>query len=118
MADKHPRLRLDDNFASPIRFSLMAALLDGNELDFATLARILQVGDSALSKSISHLHVTGYVATRRGDVGSRPRTWVRSTAKGERAFAAHLHALQEIVEFGGRAPAQNVSTNASIVRFE
>jgi len=102
MADRHPRLRLDDNFASPIRFSLMAALLDGNELDFATLARILQAGDSALSKSISHLHVTGYVTTRRGDVGSRPRTWVRSTTRGERAFASHLHALQEIVEFGGQ----------------
>ncbi|GAA1529127.1 DNA-binding MarR family transcriptional regulator [Microbacterium ginsengiterrae] len=98
----HPRRRLDDNFASPIRFSLMAALLDGNELDFATLARILEVGDSALSKSIAHLNVSGYVATRRGDVGSRPRTWVRSTLKGERAFTAHLRALQEIVEFGGR----------------
>lgn len=102
MPERHPRLRLDDNFASPIRFSLMAALLDGNELDFKTLAEVLQVGDSALSKSISHLQVTGYVTTRRGEVGSRPRTWVCSTAKGERAFTAHLQALQEIVEFGAR----------------
>lgn len=103
MAEKHPRLRLDDNFASPIRLSLMAALLDGNELDFATLAQILQVGDSALSKAISHLHATSYVTTRRGEVGSRPRTWVRSTVTGERAFTAHLRALQEIVEFGGQS---------------
>ncbi len=102
MSDRHPRLRLDDNFASPIRFSLMAALVDGNELDFKTLADVLEVGDSALSKSISHLHVTGYVSTRRGEVGSRPRTWVRSTGKGERAFTAHLQALQEIVEFGAQ----------------
>ncbi|WP_300264826.1 transcriptional regulator [Microbacterium sp.] len=101
MGEQHPRLRLDDNFASPIRFSLMAALLDGDELDFSTLAEVLQVGDSALSKSISHLHAIGYVSTRRGEVGSRPRTWVRSTRRGECAFAAHLHALQEIVEFGG-----------------
>lgn len=100
MPDRHPRLRLDDNFASPIRFSLMAALLDGNELDFMTLVDVLQVGESALSKSISHLNATGYVATRRGDVGSRPRTWVRSTLRGDSAFTAHLQALQEIVEFG------------------
>ena len=33
----HPRTRLDDNFASPIRFSLMASLGDGIELDFAAL---------------------------------------------------------------------------------
>lgn len=109
MVEKHPRLRLDDNFASPIRFSLMAALLDGDELDFASLSQILQVGDSALSKSISHLNLAGYVATRRG-VGSRPRTWVRSTRRGERAFAAHLHALQEIVEFGGHSPRDGVGS--------
>jgi len=103
MPERHPRLRLDDNFASPIRFSLMAALLDGNELDFKTLADVLQVGESALSKAISYLRDTGYVATRRGEVGSRPRTWVRSTTKGERAFTAHVEALQEIVEFGGQS---------------
>ncbi|WP_298038170.1 transcriptional regulator [uncultured Microbacterium sp.] len=102
MTEQHPRLRLDDNFASPIRFSLMAALLDGDILDFATLAGILQVGDSALSKSISHLSAAGYIVSRRGEVGSRPRTWVRATVKGARAFTAHLAALQEIVEFGGR----------------
>lgn len=98
----HPRLRLDDNFASPIRFSLMASLGEGLELDFGTLADILQVGDSALSKAISHLQSVGYVVARKGYVGSRPRTWVRSTAAGQKAFTAHLHALRAIVESGGQ----------------
>lgn len=94
-------MRLDDNFASPIRFSLMAALRDDVELDFGTLADILEVGDSALSKAISHLHATGYVVSHKGYAGSRQRTWVRTTAAGQKAFAAHLRALQEIVELGG-----------------
>ena len=99
-ASAHPRLRLDDTFASPIRFSLMASLGGDLELDFGTLASILQVADSPLSKAISALQVAGYVTSRKGQVGSRPRTWVKATARGERAFAAHVRALQEIVERG------------------
>lgn len=97
----HPRIRLDDNFASPIRFSLLASLGEGIELDFATLRDVLQCGDSALSKAIAHLQAAGYVAARRGVVGGRQRTWVRSTAAGRDAFAAHLNALREIVALGG-----------------
>lgn len=96
----HPRLRLDDSFASPIRFSLMAALGSDLELDFATLGGILQVSDSVLSKAISALEHVRYVKVRKGQVGTRPRTWVRGTATGHRAFAAHVRALQAIVDFG------------------
>ncbi|HWU28138.1 MAG TPA: transcriptional regulator [Microbacterium sp.] len=102
MADspEHPRLRLDDSFASPIRFSLMAALGEELELDFATLAGILQVSDSALSKAISSLEQVHYVKVRKGQVGARGRTWVTGTAAGRRAFQAHLEALRAIVDYG------------------
>lgn len=100
--DPHPRTLLDDNFASPIRFSLMASLGEGIELDFGTLADIIQAGDSAVSKAISHLQIAGYVFARKGYVGSRPRTWVHSTAAGQKAFAGHLRALRAIVELGGQ----------------
>ncbi len=81
----------------------MATLGDGVELDFATLADMLEANDSALSKAIAHLHATGYVRARKGAVGNRPRTWVRSTSAGRAAFAGHLQALREIVELGGAA---------------
>ncbi|GAA3925824.1 transcriptional regulator [Microbacterium soli] len=97
---QHPRLRLDDSFASPIRFSLMAALGEDLELDFATLGGILQVSDSALSKAISSLDEAGYVTARKAPLGARPRTWVRGTAQGRRAFRDHLAALQAIVDYG------------------
>ncbi|WP_341957183.1 transcriptional regulator [Microbacterium sp. LWH13-1.2] len=97
----HPRTRLDDNFASPIRFSLMASLSDGVELDFAALREILQCGDSPLSKAISHLQAAEYIVARKGSLGSRPRTWVHSTSAGRAAFAGHLQALREIVALGG-----------------
>lgn len=97
----HPRTQLDDNFASPIRFSLMAALGDGMELDFPTLREVLQCGDSPLSKAITHLQAADYVFARKANVGGRSRTWVRSTTTGRYAFAAHLQALREIVALGG-----------------
>lgn len=97
----HPRTRLDDDFASPLRFSLLATLGEGIELDFATLREILQCGDSALSKAISHLQAAGYVVARKAALGSRPRTWVHSTRAGRQAFAGHLQALREIVALGG-----------------
>lgn len=102
IAKPHPRTQLDDNFASPIRFSLMAALGDGMELDFAALREILQCADSPLSKAIAHLQAAGYVLARKGAVGNRSRTWVRSTGTGRDAFAAHLQALREIVALGGQ----------------
>ena len=49
MAEKHPRLRLDDNFASPIRFSLMAALIAFQTVaSFVTLPFVLLVGSAVL----------------------------------------------------------------------
>lgn len=100
----HPRTLLDDNFASPIRFSLLAALSDGMELDFQALREILQCGDSPLSKAITHLQAVDYVSARKGAIGGRSRTWVRSTKTGRDAFAAHLQALREIVALGGGQP--------------
>nr|WP_235282459.1 transcriptional regulator [Microbacterium sp. SA39] len=102
-AAPHPRTRLDDHFASPIRFSLMASLGEEIELDFAALREILQCGDSALSKAISHLETAGYVIARKDRLGSRPRTWVRPTRVGLDAFDGHLQALREIVSLGGGA---------------
>jgi len=99
-ASPHPRTRLDDNFASPLRFSLMASLREDIELDFTSLAKILQCGDSALSKSISHLQAAGYLVAHKAPAGSRPRTWVHATQEGRQAFTWHLAALREIVETG------------------
>ncbi|WP_295013916.1 transcriptional regulator [uncultured Microbacterium sp.] len=101
MAEPHPRTRLDDNFAGAIRFSMMAALREGVEMDFGTLAQVLQANDSAVSKAIAALGAAGYVVVRKGQVGARPRTWVRASARGAAAFEAHVQALRDIVAGDG-----------------
>lgn len=81
---------------TPVRFSLMAALRDDAEMDFPTLREVLEAGDSVLSKAITYLEKLGYVKTKKGFVGKRPRTWVASTRAGRKAFQLHLAALRAI----------------------
>lgn len=94
----HPRHHLDPAFQTPIRFSLMAALGRHTEIDFGTLRDLLEADDSSLSKAISHLQKEGYVKAVKGYVGTRPRTWIQATQKGERAFDRHLTALRAITD--------------------
>lgn len=96
----HPRHELDPAFLTPVRFSLMAALGGRAEVDFGTLRELLEADDSALSKAISHLEQAGYVKPTKGYVANRPRTWVRATGKGDRAFARHVAALRAITDGG------------------
>lgn len=102
-AGTHPRHALDENLLTPVRFSLMAALGRNTEIDFPTLRDLLEASDSVLSKSIAHLNDIGYVKVRKGFVGNRPRTWVRASPKGIRAFASHIDALGAIVTFNDSA---------------
>lgn len=57
---------------------------------------LLETGDSALSKAISHLQKTGYLQVCKGYLANKPRTWVKATMAGADAFDAHISALREI----------------------
>jgi len=93
----HPRHQLDDALLTPVRFSVMAALGSGVEIDFATLRDLIETEDSALSKAITHLVGVGYLSVRKGYVANKPRTWASATPTGTQAFAVHSAALQAIV---------------------
>ena len=97
---KHPRHQLDEALLTPVRLSLMAALAEANDADFATLRELLDVADSPLSKAISHLQAIGYLRVEKRTLGGRARTWVAATGAGRRALAAHVEALQAIT--GGK----------------
>ena len=95
-ARTHPRHQLDDALLTPVRFSTMAALGNGSEVDFATLRNIIETDDSALSKAISRLDAAHYIAVRKGYVANKPRTWLRATPAGLKALRTHSAALQAI----------------------
>ncbi|MFE5307499.1 winged helix-turn-helix domain-containing protein [Isoptericola sp. NPDC056573] len=99
-AQEHPRHRLDDVIHAPVRFSIVAALASVDEAVFGVVRDAVGVSDSVLSKQVSALEQAGYVAVRKGAVGRRPRTWLRLTPAGRRAFRSHLDALRDIAATG------------------
>jgi len=95
-AESHPRHRLDDVIHQPVRFSIVATLAAAEEAEFSFVRDTVEVSDSVLSKQVAVLENAGYVGVRKGHVGKRPRTWLRLTPDGRRAFKAHLDALRAI----------------------
>ncbi len=81
---------------SPVRLSIMAALMAAERAEFAFVRDGVEVSDSALSKQVSILEDAGYVKVEKGAIGRRPRTWLSLTAAGQRAFEAHLATLEAI----------------------
>lgn len=96
----HPRKDLDTLIHSPVRFSLLAALRNLEDVDFRFLANLLEVSDSTLSQTITVLADADLVTVRKETVGRRTRTWVGITTTGRAAFEQHLATLQAIVDSG------------------
>lgn len=96
----HPRKDLDSLIHSPVRFSLLAALRNLEDVDFRFLADLLEVSDSTLSQTLTALLEAGLVTVRKEPSGRRTRTWVGITDAGRAAFTQHLATLQAIVDSG------------------
>lgn len=91
------REALDDLVHSPVRLALMSALSSVDEADYQTVRDALDVSYALLSKHASILEKAGYLRVSKDFVGKAPRTRLRLTRAGRRAFAAHLAALDELV---------------------
>ncbi len=83
---------------APQRLRILA-MLDAisGEVEFAALRDALGVADSVVSKHLKVLAEADYVSIRKATTLGRQRTWVKLTAHGADAYAAHVAALREIV---------------------
>jgi DNA-binding MarR family transcriptional regulator len=96
-----PEAGFDELIHAPTRLSIVSLLAATEWADFKYLRDAVGLSDSALSKQLTTLEDAGYVDIRKSFVAKRPRTSVRLTAAGQRAFAGHVAALQEIVARSG-----------------
>lgn len=90
-------MNLDPVIHAPARLQIVSLLAAATEAEFAFVRDSLEISDSVLSKHAAALEKAGYVEIRKGYVGKRPRTWLRLSAQGRRAFTAYVDALQQIV---------------------
>ncbi|MEX5271558.1 winged helix-turn-helix domain-containing protein [Kocuria sabuli] len=95
---QHARHRLDELIHAPVRLSIVAALAQVDEAEFAHVRDTVEISDSVLSKQATQLEAAGYVKIRKGYVGKRPRTWLSLTPAGRTAYTGHLDALRAIAE--------------------
>ncbi|PXA86631.1 transcriptional regulator [Caulobacter sp. D4A] len=91
----------DDLIHQPLRLKIMAALYaerQGEPLEFSRLKTITEATDGNLGSHLTALEKAGYVEILKDHVGKRPRTRVKLTQTGSKAFRGHVAYLRELVE--------------------
>ena len=85
-----------------LRLRLMAALTalppKSEGLDFARLKKLTGATDGNLGAHIAALERADYVTVEKMFVDRKPRTVVKVTAAGRKAFAEHVAFLKSIIE--------------------
>ena len=92
------KVGIDGALHAPARLQIAALLAQVDEAEFATIRDIVEVSDSVLSKHLAALAEEGYLRLRKAPLDGRQRTWASLTRSGRKAFAAHMAALQQLVE--------------------
>ena len=85
----------------PARLKVMAALFalkSDAEADFTFLRDHLNLTDGNLGAHIEKLESKGYLSVRKAFVRRRPRTFLRLTRTGRRAFEDYLEALHSVID--------------------
>jgi DNA-binding MarR family transcriptional regulator len=106
----HPRHQLNPIIHSPTRFSIMAALMAADKVEFRFVRDTVELSDSALSQQLTTLEEAGYVEVTKGQVGRRPRTWLSATPAGRAAFSQHLAVLNQLAA-SAAAPTDGAETS-------
>jgi len=89
--------KIDEVIHGRLRLGVMAYLANAEVADFNELKGVLDVTQGNLSVQLRKLEDADYVAIEKGYLGRRPRTQVRITAAGRKAFAIYLEALGKLL---------------------
>ncbi|TPJ58745.1 MULTISPECIES: transcriptional regulator [unclassified Mesorhizobium] len=90
----------DDIIHQSTRLRIMAALntLERREaLEFTQLKAMIETTDGNLGAHLDTLAKAGYVDVEKLFVGRRPRTRIKATTIGRRAFRGHVAFLRKII---------------------
>lgn len=95
---KNPIENLNKAFDSRVRLGIMSALMVNAEINFNELKELIQVTDGNLASHIKALEESGYIKVNKGFVGRKTNTVYSATKAGEKAFRAHLDALEQMIK--------------------
>jgi DNA-binding transcriptional ArsR family regulator len=97
-ATLHPATALDDTVHQRARLGILAILCEVTEADVTSLKAELGLTDGNLGRHLQVLADAGMITMERRLVGSRPRTTVRASKAGLKAFRDEVAALRALLE--------------------
>ncbi|MCX6318875.1 MAG: transcriptional regulator [Bacteroidetes bacterium] len=95
---KNPITGLNKVFESRIRLGVMSVLMVNEEINFNDLKQLLQVTDGNLATHLVNLEENGYIKVQKGFIGKKTNTTYMITRAGEKAFAEHIAALENMIK--------------------
>jgi DNA-binding MarR family transcriptional regulator len=94
---KNPIENLNKAFDSRVRLGIMSAVMVNAEVNFNQLKELIQVTDGNLASHIKALEEYNYIKVNKGFIGRKTNTTYAATKAGEKAFKAHLDALEQMI---------------------
>lgn len=95
---KNPITGLNKIFESRIRLGVMSILLVNEEINFNDLKQMLEVTDGNLATHLVTLEQNGFIKVKKGFIGRKTNTTYSITRAGEKAFADHITALENMIK--------------------
>ena len=92
---------MDAVIHQPVRLKIMAALKalpPAEQIEFVRLKKLVEVTDGNLGAHIQTLEQAGYVAVEKDFAENKPRTRIKLTKQGRRAFEDYVSFLRNIIE--------------------
>lgn len=88
---------IDDIIHGRLRLGIMAYLVGAGSADFTTLKNHLRSTDGNLSVHLRKLEEARYVSVEKTFAARKPRTEIRLTETGRKAFVAYLDSLKNLI---------------------
>lgn len=90
--------QLNKVFDSRIRIGIMSALMVNEDINFNDLKALIDATDGNLATHLKTLEEHKYISVEKGFIGRKTNTVYAITRAGEKAFRAHLDALEKIIK--------------------
>lgn len=94
---KNPIQHLNKVFDSRVRLGIMSILMVNAEVNFNQLKELIDITDGNLASHLKSLEENGFVKVEKGFIGRKTNTTYKVTRNGEKAFRAHIEALERMI---------------------
>lgn len=89
--------KLNKAFESRVRLGIMSILMVNEWVDYKEIKERLDLTDGNLASHITGLEKLNYISIRKRFVGKKTNTSYKVTKEGNKAFKAHINALEKLI---------------------